>query len=141
MSAYVLDHAQQEKLNLEQLLSAMIRWFYSGSHNHPLSFEFSRLGVSPVTNKIYKTFELSHVTRLVGNGFQFELNAPPKIRRRRVQLIPAGAEVRLKRSAPQNDVLVSLSSAIADRAHEELSTGTALKHEQDQRSSFEMSST
>lgn len=113
IGAYVLDFAQQERLDLRQLMSVITLWFYRGSDKYPLSFEFSRLGMSPMTNRIYKTFELPHVTRLIGNDFRFDLETPPKIRRRRVSLIPAGTEVRLKRSSSERIALAALAAAIA----------------------------
>jgi len=98
ISAYVLDFAQQEGLNLAQLISVITTWFYRASYKYPLSFEFSRLGMAHHTNRIYKNFELAHVTRLIGNNFKYELDTPPKVRRRRVNKIPAGVEIKLKRS-------------------------------------------
>lgn len=97
VGAYVLDFAQQEGLNLKQLISVITVWFYRGSHHYPLSFEFSRLGMAQHTNRIYKNFELAHVTRLIGNDFRYDLLTPPKVRRRRVNLIPAGVEIKLRR--------------------------------------------
>lgn len=98
IGAYVLDFAQQEGLDLKQMISIITTWFYKASYKYPLSFEFSRLGIAMMTNRIYKNFELAHVTRLIGNDFRFELATPPKIRRRRVSMIPAGVEVKLKKS-------------------------------------------
>jgi hypothetical protein len=113
IGAYVLDFAQQEKLDLKQLMSLITYWFYRGSGTYPLSFEFSRLGITPATNRIYKTFELAHVTRLIGHDFRYDFESPPKVRRRRVSLIPAGTEVRLKRSAEDRKALAALAGAIA----------------------------
>ncbi len=110
VGAYVLDFAQQERLDVRQLMSVVTRWFYSGSQQYPLSFEFSRLGISPLANKIYKTFELAHVTRLIGYDFRFDLETPPKIRRRRVSLIPAGTEIRLKRNKNITQDYIALST-------------------------------
>lgn len=118
LGAYVLDHVQQEKLNLQELMSIITLWFYKGSDNYPLSFEFSRLGLTPATTRIYKTFELAHVTRLIGRDFRFDIETPPKIRRRRVSLIPAGTEVRLKRRAEDRKALEALSAAIAQTSQE-----------------------
>lgn len=120
VGAYVLDFAQQEKLNLKELMSVIIRWFYSASTRYPLSFEFSRLGLTTAANRIYKTFELPHVTRLIGNDFRFDFETPPKIRRRRVSLIPAGTEVRLKRSIEDRTALLALQEAIALTEQQEL---------------------
>ena len=104
VTAYVLDYAQQEQINLKQLLSVITLWFYRGSHQYPLSFEFSRLGITHRTNRILKTFELTHVTRLIGKGFEFDLLEAPKVRRRRASKIPAGVEIRLKRSSSPQPV-------------------------------------
>ena len=98
VQAYVLDVAPQAGIDVKQLISVITYWFYKGSGRYPLSFEFSRLGISPMTNKIHRTFELAHVTRLIGKDFVYLLSAPPKIRRRRVNKIPAGVEIKLKRS-------------------------------------------
>ena len=96
--AYVLDFAQQEGMKLKDLMSIITLWFYKGAHTYPLSFEFSRLGISGHTNRIYKSFELHHVTRLIGKDFRYDLLEPPKVKRRRVSKIPAGIEIKIKRS-------------------------------------------
>ena len=98
VGAYVLDYAQQEGMNLKDLMTLITQWFYRGSFHYPLSFEFSRLGIAQRTNRIYKTFELAHVTRLIGKDFRFDFLTPPRVRRRRVNRIPAGVEIKLKRS-------------------------------------------
>lgn len=112
VGAYVLDYAQQEQLDLKQLMNVITYWFYRGSSDYPLSFEFSRLGVTPAANRIYKTFELTHVTRLIGCDFRYNFEEAPKIRRRRVSLIPAGTEIRLKRSSEDRKALEALQAAI-----------------------------
>lgn len=98
LGAYVLDFAQQEGVDLKQLMSLITKWFYSSSDKYPLSFEFSKMGITSVTNKIYRTFELAHVTRLIGNDFKYDIFETPKIKRRRVSMIPAGVEISLKKS-------------------------------------------
>jgi hypothetical protein len=99
IGAYVLDFAQQEGIDLKQFISVVTSWFYRGSFKYPLSFEFSRLGMAMHTNRIHKNFELAHVTRLIGNDFRYDLTAPPKIKRRRVSMIPAGVEIKLRKSS------------------------------------------
>lgn len=97
VGAYVLDLARQEGLDTQQLLRVVTDWFYRSSGKYPLSFEFSRLGLSGLTNKIYRQFDTNCVTRLVGNDFTYRLNSAPRIKRRRVTKLPAGIEVRLSR--------------------------------------------
>lgn len=113
VGAYVLDFAQQERLDVKQLMTIITKWFYGGSHRFPLSFEFSRLGMTEYTTRIYKTFELAHVTRLIGYDFKYDFETAPKIRHRRVSLIPAGTEIHLRRSQPDYNALVELKKAIS----------------------------
>lgn len=105
IGAYVLDYAQQEGMALKDLMSVITLWFYRGSNRYPLSFEFSRLGIASCTNRIYKSFELAHVTRLIGKDFKFNLLQPPKVKRRRVNKIPAGVEIKLRRAAQPIPIL------------------------------------
>lgn len=114
IGAYVLDFAQQEKLDLKQLMSLVTYWFYRGAGQYPLSFEFSRLGITPATNRIYKTFELSHVTRLIGKDFRYDFETAPKIRRRRANKIPAGTEIHLRRgvSADRTDLAKPVAAIV-----------------------------
>lgn len=88
VNAYMLDRAAQEGIDVKQLLTVVTRWFYESSHKYPLSIEFSKRGMSHATNRILKNFELTHVTRIVGQDFQYEMNSAPKIRRRRVSHVP-----------------------------------------------------
>ncbi len=101
VTAYVLDFAQQEGIDLQLLLSVITRWFYSASHRYPLSFEFSRLGISSMTNRIHRTFETVHVSRLIGKDFRFNFDGPTKTKRRKANRIPAGVEIRLRKAADQ----------------------------------------
>lgn len=88
VTAYVLDKAVQEGIDAKQILTVANRWFYEASDRYPLSIEFSKRGMSHATNRILKNFDLSHVTRIVGQDFQYDLTTPPKIRRRRVSHVP-----------------------------------------------------
>jgi hypothetical protein len=105
LGAYVLDYAQQEGLDLAAFISLVEEWL-AGGGGHPLSFELSRRGLTAATRRIYKTFDLAHVSRLVGRPFSFELTEPERVRRRRAQTVPAGVEVRpvatVSRLAPRS---------------------------------------
>lgn len=99
VTAFVIEKAPQAGIPVSELMSAVTYWFYHAADRYPLSFEFSRMGISHLTNRIHRTFELAHVTRLIGKDFVFKLDEVPKVRRRRVNRIPAGVEIKLKRSA------------------------------------------
>lgn len=95
ITAYVLDYAQQEGIDLPTFIDIAEKWLVR-EEQFPLSFELSRLGLTTTTRRIYKTFDLAYVTRLVGRGFSFDLSTPTRIRRRRAAQVPAGVEIRPK---------------------------------------------
>lgn len=96
VTAYVLDYAKQEGINPLMLIQLAKEWLEKTNGEYPLSFELSRLGLTSVTRQIYKTFDVSHVTRLVGLPFVFNLTTPLRVRRRRASKVSAGIEVRPK---------------------------------------------
>lgn len=97
ITAYVLDHAQQEGIDLKTFIELAEEWLKkSNGGEYPLSFELSRLGLTEATRRIYKTFSLAYVTRLVGKAFVRDLTTPIRIRRRRANAVPSGVEIRPK---------------------------------------------
>jgi hypothetical protein len=94
--AYVLDQAQQEGLDLKVFIHIAETWLNTSSGGYPLSFELSRIGMTTAARRIYKTFDLAYVTRLVGRAFSFDLTTPIRVRRRRANIVPAGIEIRPK---------------------------------------------
>lgn len=80
--AYVLDEAIQRKMNLEVLLPIISKW--AEAPMEPISFLFSRLGVASQTSLIFRSFEITGVTRLIGASYKFNIGASSKIKRRRI---------------------------------------------------------
>jgi len=99
ITAYVLDYAQQEGVDLSAFILVAEKWLETSNNEYPLSFELSRLGLTDTVRKIYKTFDLAYVTRLVGRSFEYDLTTPIRVRRRRASRVPAGVEVKPKSSA------------------------------------------
>lgn len=98
VGAYVLDYALQEGLNLQVFMDYAQQWLSNSQGSYPLSFELSRLGVTPITKNIYKTFEIPFITRLVGTVHENKFDVAPKIKRRRVINISPKIEIRPKSS-------------------------------------------
>jgi hypothetical protein len=98
ITAYVLDYAQQEGVDLIAFIGIAEKWLEQSEGKYPLSFELSRLGLTSIARKIYKTFDLAYVTRLVGQSFSYDLTTPIRVRRRRASKVPAGVEIRPKAS-------------------------------------------
>ena len=102
LNAFILSHAKPEVIEAEDFLRFAVRWFYKSSGKYPLSFEFARLGLSNKIQPLYKTFDLSYVSRVVGKPFIFDnLNASTKIKRRRVVQVPEYVEIKFKKTASQ----------------------------------------
>ena len=102
LNAFILNHAKPEVIGADDFIKFAIRWFYKSSGKYPLSFEFARLGLSNKIQPLYKTFDLSYVSRVVGKPFIFDnLNASTKIKRRRVVQVPEYVEIKFKKTASQ----------------------------------------
>lgn len=96
ITAYVLDYAQQEGIDLRAFIEVAETWLNVSNGSYPLSFELSRMGLTAGTRRIYKTFDLAYVTRFVGRAFSFDLTTPVKVRRRRASRIQSHVEIRPK---------------------------------------------
>jgi hypothetical protein len=96
ITAYVLDYAQQEGVDLITFINLAEHWLKASDGKYPLSFELSRLGLTNTARRIYKTFDMAYVTRLVGRSFSYDLTTPTRVRRRRASRVPAGVEIRPK---------------------------------------------
>jgi hypothetical protein len=92
VTAYVLDEAQQEGIDLKIFMDIALEWRDQGCL-YPISFEFSKRGLSGITKRIYKTFNVGAVTRLVGNAFQYSFE-PIRVRRRRAPVIQSCVEIK-----------------------------------------------
>lgn len=99
IGAYVLDYAEQESVLVDKFLSLVTEWFYSKSENHPLSVEIARRGLTSQLSSMYRTFDATYVSRIVGHAFCYEGMSKTKVRRRRVIQMPEGVPVRLKKQA------------------------------------------
>jgi hypothetical protein len=99
IDAYVLDYADQEKINIQNFLQLTTHWFYAKSEVHPLSVELAKNGLTQWAAPIYRTFDSTYVSRIVGHGFSFNAMAKSKVKRRRVVPLPEGIEIVLKKSA------------------------------------------
>lgn len=103
LGAYVLDYAEQENIDMKKLFSAVNLWFYSQSDSIPISVEFARHGLSEWVAPIYRTFDTTYVSRIIGKTFSYESQTKTKVRRRRVVAIPEGIAIRMKKNLVEFD--------------------------------------
>lgn len=97
IGAYVLDYAEQENIDLSQFFKLATLWFYAKSDIHPLSVDFAKKGLTEWVGPIYKTFDTTYVSRIIGQAFTFENLDKNRVRRRRVVPIPEGIEIHIKK--------------------------------------------
>ena len=97
IGAYVLDFAGQSGVDVVEFLAQATMWFYSKSEEFPLSVFLAQQGKTEWASGMYRTFDTTYVSRIVGKGFTYDKLEKSKVRRRRVVALPAGIEVRLKK--------------------------------------------
>ena len=97
IGAYVLDFIEQEKISLPNFLSLVNNWFYSSSSDKPLSIEIAKMGLTRTFSPIFRTFDKSYVSRIIGNAFSYKEGSTSRVKRRRVIPIPEGIEITIKK--------------------------------------------
>lgn len=93
ITAFVLDRCSPEGLNEETVISIIAEWYDKGPVNHPLSFEFSKLGISGMMSSILRTYNIDFVTRVIGPLPQFNMTENKTVRRRRRKQLPSGIKL------------------------------------------------
>jgi hypothetical protein len=94
IQAYVLDLCGPESVDEEVLITIATEWFDTNSDRFPLSFEFSRQGMTDLLSGIYRTYNTDFITRVIGPLPAFNMESTPSIRRRRRKPVPPGIEVK-----------------------------------------------
>lgn len=91
--AFVLDFCGPEGVSEDQIVEIALHWWDERRSRFPLSFEFSRLGITAETSRIYKTFHIEFVKRVIGPLPKFEMGEVSSVKRRKRKPVPAGMEV------------------------------------------------
>lgn len=91
--AYVLDLCGPERVDEESMIAAASEWYANNRSNFPISIEFSRLGMTPMTSRIYRALNVEFVSRIIGPVPKYPMGTVKSIKRRRRKPIAAGVEV------------------------------------------------
>jgi hypothetical protein len=93
--AYVLDLCGPEQVDEEMVILAASEWYSASSDKYPVSIEFSRRVMTAETSRIYRTFDVEFVSRVIGPAPQFPMGASAikSVKRRRRKPVPAGVEI------------------------------------------------
>jgi len=98
ISAFVLDIAETEDIDVNWFISVCNLWFYASSEKYPLSFEFAKLGQLDKVKRIIKTFNINSVSRIVGRIFMYNIQNKPKVKRRKIIPVPEYIEIKFKKA-------------------------------------------
>lgn len=98
IKAYVLDLCEPEGLSEKSIIDLAAEWYDCSVTKHPISVEFSKRGISNVVGKIYRTFNLDAVVRIIGHVSYFPINEVYKIKRRKKREIQQSIIVMPKNS-------------------------------------------
>ena len=86
---YVLDLCAPANLNELALVSIAEEWFYSERHKkHPISVEFSRLGMAGALTPILRCYPTEFVTRVIGPLPEYKMGGVFKSKKKKKKSVP-----------------------------------------------------
>lgn len=83
IKAYILDLCGPMRVNEEQIIEVANEWYSTAKDRYPLSFEFSKMGLSEEVKGIYRSYAVGFVTRIIGPLPRFEMAEVKSVKRRR----------------------------------------------------------
>lgn len=83
LDAYCLDSCKAANVDEESVIRVANYWYHSNKDNYPISVEFSKRGLSPTFSKIFKSYSIDYISRIIGPAYQFYMGNPNKIRKRK----------------------------------------------------------
>jgi len=87
IKAYVLDFCENEEVDEIEMINIANDWYKEGNPTYPISIEFAKQGLLTEVSKVYRTYAIESISRLIGPAFSFEMDLVQKIRRKR-RIIP-----------------------------------------------------
>ena len=91
---YVLDLCGPERVDEQGIIAIADRWFHENREKYPISIEFSRLGVSQITSRIYRSFNVDYITRVIGPMPVFDTTPKRNPRRRKRKDPPKSTKIK-----------------------------------------------
>lgn len=91
--SFILDFCGPARVNEEHLIEVATQWWEKSRERYPISFEFSRLGMTGEVSGIYKAFSTEYVTRVIGPLPKFQMSEIHSVKRRKRKSVPAGVRI------------------------------------------------
>lgn len=96
--AYNLDMCKAANVDEWTLVGITKDWFYNERHKkHPLSVEFSRLGLATQLRPILRCYPVEFVTRVIGPLPEYQMGGVFKSKKKKKKSIPTDIEFQDKR--------------------------------------------
>ena len=93
IKAYILDFCGPTEVDEERVINIASEWYTNSRERYPLSFEFSKRGMSDEVKAIYRSYAVGFVTRVIGPLPRFEMGEVKSVKRRRRKPISSNIEV------------------------------------------------
>ena len=93
LRTFVLDLCGPEGISEDVLFKTALYWYENNRGNFPISVEFSKIGLTPQTSRIYRALNIEFVSRVIGPVPTYPMKTVKSIKRRRRKPIPFGVEI------------------------------------------------
>ena len=93
MKAFVIDLCGPAGVNEELIITVADEWYEHSRTRYPISFEFSKQGLTKESSKIYRTYSLESIARVIGPVFIFPMDHVIKVKRRKRREISPSVEI------------------------------------------------
>jgi len=93
IGVFVLDLCGPAHVNEESVIEVAASWWDERKNRYPVSFEFSRRGLSEDASRIHRSFNIEFVTRVIGPLPRFDMSEVFSIKRRKRKPVPPGIEI------------------------------------------------
>jgi hypothetical protein len=88
LKVFVIDLCGPSGINEEAIIALASEWYDNSRTRYPISFEFSKRGMTQQTSKIYRTYAIDSIARVIGPIFSFPMDQVFKVKRRKRREIP-----------------------------------------------------
>lgn len=93
VKAFVLDLCGPEHIREDVVVDIAAEWWKDRKDRFPISFEFSRLGLTDRLSAIYRTFNIEYIKRVIGPLQKFEMSEVTSVKRRKRKALSKGIEI------------------------------------------------
>lgn len=93
LKGFVIDLCGPSEVDEQLIISVADHWYDTNRTRYPLSFEFSKRGLTKESSKIYRTYSIESITRVIGPVYVFPMDDVQKIKRRKRREIGPAIEI------------------------------------------------